>query len=110
EGLYDKALIIVTGDHGVSFRPGRPFKGVDRDNLAEIMAVPLFVKLPGQQDPVVSDRNVQSIDIVPTIADILKTTLPWQPEGRSALASGPVPSTKFIRYINATRQTTVDAE
>ena len=30
EGFYDKALIIVTGDHGVSFRPGRPFKGVDR--------------------------------------------------------------------------------
>ncbi len=110
EGLYDKALIIVTGDHGVSFRPGRPFKGVDRDTLPDIMAVPLFVKLPGQQDPVVSDRNVQSIDIVPTIADILKTTLPWQADGRSALAPGASPATKFIRYINATRQTTVDAE
>jgi arylsulfatase A-like enzyme len=110
EGLYDKALIVVTGDHGVSFRPGQPFKSVDRDTLADIMAVPLFVKLPGQQDPVISDRNVQSIDVVPTIADVLKTTLPWQPEGRSALAPGPPPSTKFIRYIDATRQTTVDAE
>jgi arylsulfatase A-like enzyme len=110
EGLYDKALIIVTGDHGVSFRPGQPFKGVDRDTLADIMAVPLFIKLPGQQDPVISDRNVQSIDIVPTIADVLKITLPWRPEGHSALASEAPPSTKFIRYMNATRQTTVDAE
>jgi arylsulfatase A-like enzyme len=110
EGLYDKALIIITSDHGVSFRPGRPFKGVDRETLADIMAVPLFVKLPGQQDPVVSDRNVQSIDVMPTIAAVLKATLPWQPEGRSALAPDPSPSTKFIRYLNASRQTTVDVE
>jgi arylsulfatase A-like enzyme len=110
EGLYDKALIIITGDHGASFRPGKPFKGVDPDNLADIMAVPLFVKLPEQREPVVSDRNVQSIDIVPTIAEVLNARLPWHPEGHSALGSEPTPSTKFIRYVNATRQTTVDAE
>jgi arylsulfatase A-like enzyme len=110
EGLFDKALIVVTGDHGVSFRPGQPFKGVDRQNLADIMAVPLFIKLPGQQDPVVSDRNVQSIDIVPTIADILKAQLPWHPDGRSALVTEPAPSMKFIRHLNASRQMTVDAE
>ena len=94
----------------MSFRPGRPFKGVDRETLADIMAVPLFVKLPGQQDPVVSDRNVQSIDVMPTIAAVLKATLPWQPEGRSALAPDPPSATKFIRYLNASRQTTVDVE
>ena len=110
EGLYDKALIVVTGDHGVSFRPGKPFKGVDRETLADIMAVPLFLKLPGQRDPVVSDRNVQSIDVVPTIADILKARLPWQPEGHSALAMEPPPTTKFIRHFNATRQMTIGAD
>jgi hypothetical protein len=110
EGLYDKSLIIITGDHGASFRPGRPFKGIDEETLPDIMAVPLFVKLPGQQEPVVSDRNVQNIDIVPTIADVLKTTLPWQPEGRSALAQDTAPTTKMIRHMNATRQVNVDAE
>ncbi len=110
EGLYDKALVIVTGDHGVSFRPGKPFKGVDDDTLADIMAVPLFIKRPDQHDPVVSDRNVQSIDVVPTIAEVLRVTLPWHPEGQSALGAIPPPSTKFIRYLNATRETTVDAE
>ncbi len=110
EGLYDKSLIIITADHGVSFRPGRPFKGVDEETLPDIMAVPLFVKLPGQRSPVVSDRNVQTIDIVPTIADVLKTTLPWQPDGRSALASGAAPTMKVIRHTGATRQMTVDTQ
>jgi arylsulfatase A-like enzyme len=110
EGLYDKSLIIITGDHGVSFRPGRPFKGIDEETLPDIMSVPLFVKLPGQQSPVVSDRNVQSIDIVPTIADVLKTTLPWRPDGRSAFASDAVPTMKFIRHTGATRQVTIDTQ
>ena len=24
QGLYDRSLVVVTGDHGVSFRPGVP--------------------------------------------------------------------------------------
>ena len=28
-GLYDRALLVVTADHGVSFDPGEPFKGVN---------------------------------------------------------------------------------
>jgi Sulfatase len=110
EGLYDKALVIITGDHGVSFRPGRPHKRVHDETLADIMSVPLFVKLPGQRAPVVSDRNVQSIDIVPTIADLLKTRLPWQPHGQSMLASAAPRARKEILQINSTKLLTVDAE
>ena len=49
-GLYDRALVIVTADHGVGFRPRRPATPLRRPtNLDEIGFVPLFVKLPGQR-------------------------------------------------------------
>ena len=49
EGLYDQALVVVTSDHGVSFRPGIHFKGLYRENLTDIMSVPLLIKAPHQR-------------------------------------------------------------
>ena len=84
-GLYDRSLIIVAGDHGVSFWPNESRRSVAEKNRADILIVPLFVKLPHQQEAVVSDRNVEIIDIFPTIADVLDAELPWAVDGQSAL-------------------------
>ena len=84
-GLYDRSLIIVAGDHGVSFWPNESRRSVAEKNRADILAVPLFVKLPHQQEAVVSERNVEIIDIFPTIADVLDAELPWAVDGQSAL-------------------------
>jgi len=86
--LYDKSLFIVTSDHGVSYHPaapGRKLKEVDGRviNAELILAVPLFIKLPFQKEGAVSDRDVQLIDLVPTIADVLKLQVPWPTAGRS---------------------------
>ena len=51
----------------------------------DILTVPLFIKTPLQHKSVISDRNVETIDILPTIADILDITFPWKIDGRSAL-------------------------
>jgi hypothetical protein len=69
--VLEKCLLIVTADHGVSFRPGHSRRLLDADNLAEIASVPLFIKLPGQKAGRVDDRNVESVDIFPTIAESL---------------------------------------
>ena len=69
--VWDKCLLIVTADHGVSFRPGHSRRMPDADNLADIASVPLFIKLPGQKVGRVDDRNVESVDILPTIAETL---------------------------------------
>lgn len=70
-GLLDRCLLIVTADHGVSFRPGRSRRIPDAENIADILSVPLFIKRPGQTRGRVDDRNVESIDLYPTIADEL---------------------------------------
>ncbi len=84
EGLYDAALIVVTSDHGVSFRPGQYFKGFSAANLADIMSVPLLIKAPHQRRGRIDDSNIQSVDVMPTIASLLNVKLTWTPEGRAA--------------------------
>jgi len=89
-GLWDKALVIVTPDHGISFRGGDLRRRPTRTNLAELAFTPLFVKLPGQQDGrVIDSRHVSTLDILPTIADVLGITIPWHVDGTSMLKGGP---------------------
>ncbi|WP_415356051.1 sulfatase-like hydrolase/transferase [Halioglobus sp. Uisw_031] len=87
EGLYDKSLIIITADHGVSFRPGHPHRSVDEHTMGGMMPVPLFIKLPHQKKGVINKRRVSTIDILPTIAEVTGITLPWQIDGYSVFDS-----------------------
>jgi hypothetical protein len=93
---FDDALVVVTADHGISFRKGVGMRQVHRTNplrnAGDILRVPLFVKLPGQTEAVRSDRNVQSIDILPTIMDALGGRLTEPVDGVSALAESKLPS------------------
>jgi hypothetical protein len=83
EGIYDRALIVVTADHGLSFIPGERRRGVTPGNIHDVASVPLFVKRPGQSRPQVVERHVQTIDVVPTVADVLGTELPYEAHGES---------------------------
>jgi hypothetical protein len=84
KGLYDRALVVVTADHGASFKAGGNRRFVTRENAADVSMVPLFIKAPGQRDGAIEDRPLQSIDVLPTIAEALKRRLPWRVEGRAA--------------------------
>jgi hypothetical protein len=78
-GLWDKALVVVTADHGITFRvkssPAEPYRvgqiGWRRDmtaqNAQDVAFVPLFVKKPGQDEGTIDDGWVRTLDILPTI-------------------------------------------
>lgn len=74
-GLYDRSLLVLTADHGVSFHSNQPRREPASGNLADILSIPLFIKLPEQTAGEISDRNVESIDIFPSIADVLGIAL-----------------------------------
>ena len=84
-GLWDRSLIVVTADHGVSFRPGEPRRSATEANIQDIAFMPLFMKLPGQRRGSTSDAAVETIDVLPTIADALGVRIPWRTDGRSIL-------------------------
>jgi hypothetical protein len=93
-GLYNPALLIVTGDHGVSWKPEAPGRTLRPDNAELMLPVPLFVKLPFQKQGAYSERDVQHIDLAPTIAGVLETALPFPVAGRSVFANDAPPRSK----------------
>jgi hypothetical protein len=86
-GLLERALIVVTADHGYSFRVGVDSRRLlNERNVEEIAPVPFFVKAPGQMDGAVDESPVRNVDIVATIADLLDTRLFWKQDGHSAFS------------------------
>lgn len=69
--IYDRALIVVTADHGIAFAPRQPSRGASPTTLDQIMWTPLLIKEPHQAAGAVVDTPARTIDILPTIADIL---------------------------------------
>jgi hypothetical protein len=93
-GLWQKALVVLASDHGVSVRPGLHRRAVDPanpGNLSDIAFSTLLVKRPGQDRGEILDRHVQTIDIVPTIAQTVGISIPWHVDGRSAFDSSDDP-------------------
>jgi hypothetical protein len=85
-GLYEKSLIVVTADHGISFLPGQYNRRVGESTFNDLMPVPLLIKLPRQREGVLNDRNAETIDILPTIAEVEGIReLPWPVDGHSLL-------------------------
>lgn len=80
--LFDRALIVVTADHGISFRAGDSPRAVTATNVWDVISIPLFIKMPFQQRGRIDDSEVQIIDIVPTVARELNVPLPWITDGR----------------------------
>jgi hypothetical protein len=86
-GTYDESLVVVTADHGIAFTAGDIPRSI-ADNPVETVWTPLFIKAPGQTSGRLVEDPVRSIDVVPTIADILDVDIPWAVEGRSLLRGG----------------------
>lgn len=71
-GQLDNCLLVVTADHGICFTPGKDLRDPTADTLPDLLPVPLFIKTPGQTQPAITDENVETIDILPTIARVLQ--------------------------------------
>ena len=82
-GIYDKAVMAVVADHGAAFIPGQSRRLLRTANSGWILRVPMLVKLPHQRRGRIISRPVRTIDLLPTIADVLGIRLPWRVDGRS---------------------------
>jgi arylsulfatase A-like enzyme len=120
EGLYDRALVILTADHGVAYAPAEPMRSITDANAAEVMRIPLLVKFPSTidvdrhyrrdsaSDLRVSDRNVETIDIVPTVAEVVAASVRWRVDGVSLLS--PDPNRPRKRLADRTDRREYDSE
>jgi len=107
-GLYGRALIVLVADHGVAFQPGRHRRRVAPETLAEILSVPLLIKAPGQRRGEIADHPVSTVDVLPTVLDLLAIPPPWPLDGRSAFKPREDPTAPFTFLTLSSGEMTVD--
>ena len=100
-GIYERAIIVVLADHGISFSAEDHMRSITNTNYPSIISVPLFFKEPYQKSGTVNDSNVETIDIVPTIAGVLGALLPWKADGSSMLKAERTERGKKTAYNGA---------
>lgn len=70
-GLFKKTIIILTADHGTEFYEHKRFDH-GFSLYEELIHVPLVIYLPGEEGGRVINDQARSIDLMPTILDLLK--------------------------------------
>ena len=81
---------------------GGPDVSCGSDNLSDILRVPLLMKMPGQRRGEVVDRIVETVDILPTILDVLGANASLRLDGRS-LIDGRAPARSSRTFISRNR-------
>lgn len=84
-GEFDSTSIIVTADHGIAFEGTAPYAVPAPETYQDVVWVPFFLKQAGQQAGRIDDRHASTIDVMPTVADLVGARLPWPVDGRSVL-------------------------
>ena len=81
-GVFDRALIIATADHGESFGTHKVWTH-STSLYGSQTRVPLVIKYPGQNTPVTIDTPVSQVDLLPTVLETLGYAIPSNLQGRS---------------------------
>jgi hypothetical protein len=89
-GAWDDALVVVTSDHGSEIMAPTEGRPVPDDRQDEVLRIPLFIKAPGQTRGETRDDPASTMDVLPTIVDLLEIETAWSFDGHS-LVDGSVP-------------------
>jgi len=83
-GYYDNSLIIISSDHGECFQKG--WKGHGIPCLYNTLTnIPLLIHLPGQVKGGDIHTPAETVDLMPTILDVVNKPVPDDVDGESLL-------------------------
>ena len=81
-GRLDRAIVIVTADHGESFEHGGFLHGGPR-LYNGLIHIPLLIHLPGQQHRGSIAEIAEQVDLLPTLMDLIGAPAPGWTDGTS---------------------------
>jgi Sulfatase len=82
-GVWDESLVVVMSDHGIDMTAPGFTRRVDETNADEIFRIPLFIKAPSQTEGRIDDAPASTVDVLPSIIDLLDIDTDWELEGHS---------------------------
>jgi len=92
-GTWDRTTLLVTADHGTSTIPPDVMREPTAANRDEVYRVPFFLKAAAQRGAAVDDDVAMTIDVLPTLMDLLGIESDWRMDGHSLL-DGSVATTR----------------
>lgn len=101
------AMLVVVSDHGAGLLPGMKNRELTADNAVEILPVPLFIKMPGQVVGGIDSRQVQVIDVFPTVLETVGLVTTKALDGLSL--TGEIPPGRRHIYVGRGNVQTIGA-
>ena len=90
-GILENAIVVITGDHGEAFWEHGDHWNHGLWVYDTTVRVPLIFHVPGNEGPLgagtIVDEGVSTIDVVPTLLDLLHLESPKRVEGQSLVAA-----------------------
>jgi Sulfatase len=82
-GAWDESLVVVMSDHGIDMTAPGFTRRLDETNTDEVLRIPLFIKAPGQAEGRIDEAPASTVDVLPSIIDLLGIETDWELEGHS---------------------------
>jgi len=82
-GAWDTGTFVLTSDHGIDVTAPRFSRSVRPDNEDGILRIPLFIRAPGQTPGEVRDEPATTLDVLPSLIDVLGVETDWDMDGHS---------------------------
>jgi arylsulfatase len=98
-GLAGRTVVVLTSDHGESLGEHDYFFDHGEDLFEPSMAVPLIVAVPGAPAGVRSRTLASTMDLVPTLLDLVKVSYPPDLAGVSLVAETKGPAGAGARRL-----------
>lgn len=88
-GLWEDTTLVVVSDHGTSTLPPDFGRQHTPNNTQELFRIPMFIKAPGQAAGAVRDEPALSVDLLPSLVDLLDIEVDWDFDGHSLFDGSP---------------------
>jgi arylsulfatase A-like enzyme len=83
EGIWDDTTVVVASDHGMGVTTPDFGRDPTAANTQELFRTAMFIHAPGQTEGKVDDQPALSIDLLPTLVDLLHIETDWTFDGHS---------------------------
>ena len=91
-GAWEDSLLVLMSDHGMGLSEEGWSRNLNETSQDELLRIPLFIKAPGQTTGETRDDPASTLDVLPSIVDLLGIETDWRFDGHS-LFDGSQPTT-----------------